>query len=541
VKILFVARHFTYFRNFESVIRELAARGHELHLAADREEQLGGRAMVDRLSAELPNVTVAFTPPRQDARLFELATALRLSADYFRYLDPAYADAPAIRARAWERTPRLALALARAPFRFAAAPLLRTLEQALPVDAAVQQFIAGMRPDIVLLTPLIELGSPQTDYLKAAQALGIPTVLAVWSWDHLTSKSLIRIQPDRVLVWNDTQRDEAVSLHGIPADRIIVTGAQCFDQWFDRQPSRARAEFCRDAGLPADRPIVLYVCSSLFRGSPSEAAFVRTWLQALRQSPDAVLRDAAVLVRPHPQRLAEWEGVTLDGLGPVSVWGGNPVDARSRSDYFDSLHYAAAVVGLNNSALIEAAVIDRPVHTLLLPEFRANQHGTLHFKYLAEGPYAFLRTAHGLGEHFGQLAAALEGESDARNRRFVQHFVRPYGAATPVFADAVEQIAAGRPARRPAGRGAALLRPVVSGLYAAAGTAWGARLLEDPVAARERAGRDVRLAGKRALIDDQRRLREQKEEDKRRRWRHKRRLDHLVRLKTVAKRMIGQH
>ena len=44
MKVLFIARHFTYFRNFESVIAELAERGHQVHLAADREEALGGRA-----------------------------------------------------------------------------------------------------------------------------------------------------------------------------------------------------------------------------------------------------------------------------------------------------------------------------------------------------------------------------------------------------------------------------------------------------------------------------------------------------------------
>jgi hypothetical protein len=47
----------------------------------------------------------------------------------------------------------------------------------------------------------------------------------------------------------------------VPSDRVVVTGAQCFDQWFDRRPSRSRQELCDQLGLPADRPIVLYVCS----------------------------------------------------------------------------------------------------------------------------------------------------------------------------------------------------------------------------------------------------------------------------------------
>ena len=57
------------------------------------------------------------------------------------------------------------------------------------------------------------------------------------------------------------------------------------------------------------------------------------------------------------------------------VWGSNPIDAESRADYFDSMYHAAAVVGLNTSALVEAAIVDRPVFTMLLPEFRETRKG----------------------------------------------------------------------------------------------------------------------------------------------------------------------
>ena len=90
---------------------------------------------------------------------------------------------------------------------------------------------------MVLITPLVDLGSPQLDHFAAARRLGLRTVLPVGSWDHLSSKSLLRAIPDRVIVWNDTQRAEAIELHGVPADRVVVTGAQCYDQWFDRSPA----------------------------------------------------------------------------------------------------------------------------------------------------------------------------------------------------------------------------------------------------------------------------------------------------------------
>ena len=538
--ILFLARHFAYFRNFDSVIRLLASRGHRLHLAADVEEWLGGRALADRLAAECPGVTVGFTPPRADPRTFEVATALRLAADYFRYVDSSYDDAPAIRVRAWERTPRIALWLARLPGRRITAPLLRTAERYVPLDANVHAFVGAVQPDVLLITPLLELGSPQLDYVKSARALGIPVGVCVWSWDHLTSKSLIRVMPDRVFVWNETQRREATTLHGVPADRIAVTGAQCFDQWFDRSPSRERSIFCRDAGLPDARPFVLYVCSSPFRDSPPEADFVARWLRTLRASTDPRLRDVAVLVRPHPQRAAEWNGVDLSAFGPVSVWGANPVDAQARADYFDSLHFARTVVGLNTSALIEAAIVDRPVHAILLPEFSAMQEGTHHFRYLVDGPHAFLRIARDLSSHVAQVAEAMENGDEPRNRRFVEHFVRPYGRAvpsTPLFADAVEALGELKPAsllsaRTTPGR-------IVRVARAAAATEWGRALIDDPVAARERREREARLADKQTLVEASRRLRDQKEADKRRRWREKRRRDRIVRVKTALRRILS--
>ena len=57
MKVLFAALHLAYFRNFESVIRELAARGHQVHLAGDEPEAMGGQALAERLAAEHAGIT----------------------------------------------------------------------------------------------------------------------------------------------------------------------------------------------------------------------------------------------------------------------------------------------------------------------------------------------------------------------------------------------------------------------------------------------------------------------------------------------------
>ena len=45
-------------RNFESVVLALAERGHSVHLAADERESLGGAALVERLAAGRPGITL---------------------------------------------------------------------------------------------------------------------------------------------------------------------------------------------------------------------------------------------------------------------------------------------------------------------------------------------------------------------------------------------------------------------------------------------------------------------------------------------------
>jgi hypothetical protein len=456
MKILFIARHFTYFRNYETVIAELARRGHQLHLAAEREEDLGGREMVERLAREHGGVSFGWVPGRDDAWA-AFATKLRMTIDYLRYLDPAYAGAPKLRARARERVPAIGLGLVAAsgartaPGRAIVRRMLQACERAIPRSPVIDAFLREQQPDVVLFTPLIGVvASPQLDCLQSARALGYPTALCVWSWDHLSSKAILRTIPDRVFVWNETQRNEAVRLHAVPAERVVVTGAQCFDQWFDRRPSMNHDDFCRKLGLPAGRPFLLYVCSALFQGSASEALFVQRWIRAIRGSGLAPLATTSILVRPHPSRMKEWTGIDLASEGDVVLWGRNPVDAEARRDYFDSLAHSAAVVGLNTSAFLEGAIAGRPVFTTLLPEHHENQQGTIHFHYLLNVNGGLLHTAPTLGDHAEQLNAALkQGSSDSpRSRRFVEAFIRPRGleaAASPVFADEVERLAAIRP------------------------------------------------------------------------------------------------
>lgn len=56
------------------------------------------------------------------------------------------------------------------------------------------------KPDLVYFSPYIELWSNQISWLLRAKSLNIPTVYAVHSWDNLTNKGPISVEPDFILV-----------------------------------------------------------------------------------------------------------------------------------------------------------------------------------------------------------------------------------------------------------------------------------------------------------------------------------------------------
>jgi hypothetical protein len=438
-----------YLRYFDSTIQELLERGHAVEVWFDGEnKQVEGLRALD----DLPDVQVGGRLPRREGRIRSRTRLIRSLADYSRYLDPRFAEASYLRERAARKLPLLLTPLARLGTlpRCVVAVLARLLldvEHALPRSRELEEFFARRRFDVVVAAPNIYFSSSgQGDRLASAKALGIPTVAAIASWDNLTTKGLVRGDPDAVVVWNEAQLREAVELHGIPPERIVITGAYPFDKWFARSPSRTSQEFKREVGLPDDAPYVLFVGSTAsIRAPDAEQRFVCEWLQALRGAPDQRLREVSVLVRPHPYNSEHWSEGDLTRFGPAAVWpnvGRWPLSDSERDDYFDSLFHAAAVVGVNTSAMIEAAILGRPVLTVTLSDFAETQTGTLHFKHLLRDNGGFVREAASLDDHLAQLSSALRSGGAPECASFTSSFIRPLGvgrSATPIFADAIER------------------------------------------------------------------------------------------------------
>ena len=275
-----------YLRYFDSTVRLLAAHGHHVEIAFDSpDKQAEGAEAVADVDAGIE--LIGQMPVRRGVWAI-VARGVRGAIDYLRYRHPDFRDTPYLRDRMRSALPGVLSFLA-APHddlarqRPSVGRFLAACERAIPSSPVVEDFIASRRPDAVLVTPLVTDCSPQADVIKSAQRRGIPTALCVASWDHLTTKGLIRVEPDLVAMWNEEQRAEAIEYHGTPAERLVVTGAQPFDRWFERRPTDA-GRVLRE-GRPAGRSSVRPVgrLDRVDFGSPTPSCtFVRRWIEALR-------------------------------------------------------------------------------------------------------------------------------------------------------------------------------------------------------------------------------------------------------------------
>jgi hypothetical protein len=310
--------------------------------------------------------------------------------------------------------------------------MLQRYENRIPPSASAVEALASIRPDCVVVTSLAHALSAQIDLVKAAETLGIPTVLAPPSVNSLADSGIVKVRPRCVAVWNSSMADEAITRHGLPSETVIVTGTSSFDRWFQQSVGRREA-FFESFALNRRAPLVVYVCTSPTTVE-NEPAFVHGWLRAIRKSG---LRKLNILIRPHAKSGDRWMRRVSRTDAPV-LWKGAVV--HNLADFTDAVSSADAVVTFDPDVLLAAAILGTPVLS-----FRSARGGA------ACGQSAWVDDmvvsggvlmARSLDEHTTQLKRVIE-ERDAlgeTRRRLAGEIVRPRGGNAPTCSRFVELI-----------------------------------------------------------------------------------------------------
>jgi len=222
-------------------------------------------------------------------------------------------------------------------------------------------------PDLVLFTRVF---GTNVHVFKEAKRRGIPVLCLVESWDNLTSKGPMSVVPDRLVVWNGINRNEACSIHRFREEDVLIAGVPQFDLYNDVTLSGSREEVLR--GLNIDPGVKLITYAACVEGNATEEIETVEYLYwAIRQC--KIKKPCHLLIRLHPisspnlvqqyyAHFEDKEGVTIQRSGRLSNLhdGWDP----SWSDMVQlcrTLHHTDVLVNAASTITLDAAFLDTPV------------------------------------------------------------------------------------------------------------------------------------------------------------------------------------
>jgi len=202
--------------------------------------------------------------------------------------------------------------------------------------------------------------------LRTARRRGVPSMAIDPSWDNFTNKLIPVRQVDRLIVWNEIMKSQAVDLHGYDPRSISVAGAPQFDPHFrTRTP---REEFFRRIGADPARKLIALTTTprSLYRHHDD---VLRVLVAAIERGE---LGAAQILVRLHPRdevdAYREFAGlphviIEKPFRDTVKVADGLAIDVMPEHQRHlgDTLCHADVVVNVASTISIEACIFDTPV------------------------------------------------------------------------------------------------------------------------------------------------------------------------------------
>ncbi len=200
--------------------------------------------------------------------------------------------------------------------------------------------------------------------LDEARRRGIPSVCIILSWDNLYSRGPMCRRPDRLMVWSEEMRRQAIEVHQFPGDRISVVGALQFRFYADPVAAVEVAAMRRRVGLGPSEEYLAYVCGA--RTASYDVEDVTAMLDQLERGPYRGLR---VVVRPHPQGAREAyaalpaRGVLLDHSPDLTHADTRPealdtTAIRHMASLLDEAKFVVSSWG--TTALLEACIFDTP-------------------------------------------------------------------------------------------------------------------------------------------------------------------------------------
>ncbi|TSC67473.1 MAG: hypothetical protein CEO19_197 [Parcubacteria group bacterium Gr01-1014_73] len=277
--------------------------------------------------------------------------------------------------------------------RFLAWPSVRKVVRWLDFILVRQNFYAPFfekyQPDLVFCAHLFD--EPEIALLREAKKRGVKTVGLINSWDKTTARCILRLLPDKAIVFNEIVKREMIKYNEMSADALFVSGLPQYDIYWQAKPS-SREEFFNAIGIGSEKKLIVYApmgrafggCDfeviDLLRKLLVEGKFGNDAELLVRFQPNDFFEKSEIEKRPdlkfdYPgKRFGSARGVDWD------------MDEKDIGRLVDTLAHASVFISYASSIVIDAAIFGKPAINI---DFEISKD-----LKLADRPTQYYQTAH---------------------------------------------------------------------------------------------------------------------------------------------------
>lgn len=224
------------------------------------------------------------------------------------------------------------------------------------------------RPDMFLHPTVLE-GLFVDDLARMGKQYKIKTVFVMNSWDNPSTKAMISEHPDRLIVWGEHSKQDAIRHMKTPPESIIKLGAAQYDVY--RKPPKVSPQAWRaKLSISNNTRVLLYAGSNQGLNETEHLQILDEGIEKGR------IKNTVVVYRPHPWRpypkgeqdfaSVPWKHVKMDpsladNYHRSRYEGRVMVELADYADTHSTLCAVDAVVSPLSSILLEAALHGKPV------------------------------------------------------------------------------------------------------------------------------------------------------------------------------------
>jgi CDP-glycerol glycerophosphotransferase (TagB/SpsB family) len=267
--------------------------------------------------------------------------------------------------------------------------LVRFLDYHLVRDATYAPLFDRYQPDLVFCAHLFD--EPETHLVREAKRRGVKVVALVNSWDKVTARCIMRLLPEKAIVFNDIVKQEMMMHNEMRAENVFVAGIPQYDDYLSASVTSRETFFARIKADPV-KPLLVYApmgstfsaydwdIIDLLHQLNSEKRFAHEVELLVRFQPNDFVDQEALAARPWLRY--DYPGIRFTASRGVD-W---DMNAEDLAHLHATLMHLSILVCYASSVAVDAACFDKPVVNI---NFKTRNEGLT-----AKSPTFFYETEH---------------------------------------------------------------------------------------------------------------------------------------------------